>query len=233
MGGSLVGQFRRRTRTWVVVLVAVIAAGACGGGGGGGGDDTKAADSSRDAAASTTTAKAAGAVAAAEVPKFIGDFERVCTTQVGFGGVAAYEEAPGVHPVVFFEDFRGEGFVHSSRELPAGWSVTQDENFEDSSELKAAQLVACSDRVAESPTGIRCEFDDNKDGGKVELELVDATYQLKVYAASTGELQHEQTLEAKATKCPFIAAFRKGDTTFVHQPSDDDYTAALKAVVAP
>lgn len=232
MTGSMVKQIRRRSRACVVALVAIVALSACGGGGGG--DDTDKADSAQDAAASTTTSttKTASADSAAEVPKFIGEFDRVCTTQVGFGGVTAYEKAPGIHPVVLFEDFRGEGLVESARQLPAGWTITQDANFEDASELKAAQLVACSDRTAESPTGIRCEFDDDKEG-KIELELVDATYQLKVYAASTGELQHEQTLEAKATKCPFIAAFRKGDTTFVHQPSDDDYTAALKAVVAP
>ncbi len=157
----------------------------------------------------------------------------MCTTQVGFPGLAAYEPAPGVHPVVLFDDFRGEGdFVESARELPAGWTITQDSDFEDASELLDIQLVACSDRIAETPTGIRCSFDDDEEG-KVELELVDATYELKVYAASTGELQHEQRLEAKETKCPFIATFRKGDTTFVDQPSDDDYISALKSVVAP
>lgn len=80
---------------------------------------------------------------------------------------------------------------------------------------------------ASASTGIGCEFDDDE-SGTIKLELVDAAYQLKVYAATTGELQHEQTLGAKDTKCPFVATFRKGDTTFVHQPSDDDYIAALR-----
>lgn len=217
-----------RARRWMTLAVAVVLLTSCGG------DDGAASRSGQDPPRSTTTAPRDAAEGAAdEVPAFIGDFDRVCTTQVGFGGVAAYEKAPGIHPVVLFEDFRGEdSFVESSRQLPAGWGVTQDDNFEDSSELEATQLIACSDRTAESPTGIRCEFDDDE-AGKVELELVDATYELTVYAAATGEVQHEQTLEAKETTCPFIATFRKGDTTLVDRPSDDEYIAALKPVVAP
>jgi hypothetical protein len=213
----------------VVVVVALGALGACGGGDDGGGDGDAA--SAGDA---TTTTPAEGASSqAAEVPKFLDDLERVCTTQVGFPGVAAYEAAPGTHPVVLFEDYRGEGFVQSSRTLPGGWAVEQDADYEDTKDLEVAQLVACSDRVAEHPTGVTCEFKDDDDPKGVELELVDATYQLKVYEATTGKLQHEQTLEAKNTTCPYFATFKKGDTTFVNQPSDDDYTNALKPVVAP
>lgn len=208
---------------WVVGLlvgVVCIASGACGGD-----------DSTGDATKSTSASSPTAAATKSEVPAFIGEFDRVCTTQVGFPGVVAYEAAPGVHPVVLFEDFRGEEFVESARQLPGGWAVKQDTNFDDTSDLEAAQLVACSDRVKESPTGIKCDFDD--DANKTQLELVDADYELKVYAAATGELKHEQTLHARSTKCPFIATFKKGDTTFVNQPSDDDYINALKPLVAP
>lgn len=205
----------------VLVGVVCIVSGSCGGDDGSDGVATKA----------TATSSATTAATESEVPAFIGEFDRVCTTRVGFPGVAAYEAAPGVHPVVLFEDFRGEGFVESARDLPAGWAVKQDTNFEDTTDLEAAQLVACSDRVKELPTGIQCDFED--DGKKTPLELVDADYELKIYAAATGELKHEQTLQARSTKCPFIATFKKGDTTFVNQPSDDDYINALKPVVAP
>jgi hypothetical protein len=216
---------------WIVgVAVAVMAiAGACGGGGDG--DEAAVAGE----AATTTVASATAGKGGPEVPAFIGEFDRVCTTQVGFPGVAAYEGGPGVHPVVLFEEFRGESFVESARSLPGGWKVEQDADFEDTSDLETAQLVACSDRTEERPTGVKCQFKGGEDdGGKpVELELVDAVYELKVYAATTGELQHQQTLEARNTECPFIATFKKGDTTYVNQPSDDDYIAALKPVVAP
>jgi hypothetical protein len=224
------------TKRWVVaVLVAatLLAGGACGGGGDDGGDGaTKGKAGDDGAAAPTTTA----VDPATEVPAFLSDYERVCTTQVGFGGASAYEAAPGVHPVVLFEDYRGEGFVQSSRSLPAGWAVQEDTDFKNTSDLAKAELVACSDRVKETPTGKQCTFKGDEDAKgddakPVDLELVDATYELKVYEARTAKLLSTSTLEATSTECPFIATFKKGDSTFVDQPSDDDYTAALKAAV--
>jgi hypothetical protein len=138
-----------------------------------------------------------------------------------------------VHPVVLFEDYRGEGFIDSSRTLPAGWGVEQDADYEDNKDLEVTQLVACSDRTTESPTGVMCTFEGDKGEPATKLELVDATYELKVYAATTGELKHTATLEAKNSECPFIATFEKGDKTFVNEPSDDDYIGALKPVVTP
>jgi hypothetical protein len=220
-------------RGLVVVVVAVLAmtAGACGGGDEGGDSGAGAGNGG-----TTTTTTAKGADPKTEVPAFLSDYERVCTTQVGFGGAGTYEQAPGVHPVVLFEDYRGEGFVQSGRELPAGWAVQEDTNFKDTSDLAKAELIACSDRVKEAPTGKRCSFKGDEkakgaDAEPVELELVDATYELKVYEARTAELVTTSTLEATSTDCPFIATFKKGDTTYVEQPSDDQYTAALKAAV--
>ena len=221
---------------WVAVL-ALATAGACGGGDDDGAVATKAGDD-----ATSTTAEGGGAAAkktsGEEVPAFLADLKRVCTTQVGFLGLTAYEAGAGggagrVHPVALFEDYRGAGFIDSSRTLPAGWQVEQDGNYADSSELKAIELVACSDRTTESPTGVVCTFDGDKDEAPAKLELVDATYEVKVYAATTGELVHSATLEAKNSECPFIATFKKGDKTFVNEPSDDDYIGVLKAVVTP
>lgn len=204
-------------------VLAVMVAGlvACGGG-----DDADV--TSDDAAATSTTATTEPEV---DVPQFIGDFDRVCTTQVGFKGTAAYEGGPGVHPAVFFTDHRGEGFVASAQTLPAGWKVEQDADFEDNSELQKAQLVACLDRVEEIPTGVMCDFED--DGEQIKLELVDANFDLKVYAAATGGLKHEQRIEARNRECPFIATFEKGDTTYVNEPTDDQLINALKPVVTP
>ena len=210
-----------RLRRSAVLVCALAALTGCGGGG----DD--AGDAGDNAAASSTTPT----TAQVDAPKFIGDFERVCTTQVGFKEVAAYEGGPGVHPVVFFTDHRGEGFVASAQELPAGWKVEEDANFEDASDLKKAQLVACLDRVKEIPTGVICELED--DGKQVKLELVDADFQMKVYAAMTGELKHEQPIEARNRECPFLATYEEGDTTYVNEPTDDQLINALKGVVTP
>ena len=205
----------------MLVLLAIAFAG-CGGGG----DDDVAATGDDDSA--TTTSANTPDV---DVPAFAGDFDRVCTTQVGFKGVAAYEGGPGPHPLIFFTDHRGEGFVESAQELPAGWKFEQDANYEDNSDLQKVQLVACNDRVKEIPTGVVCDFED--DGETIKLELVDADYELKVYAAATGELKHEAKLEARDKECPFLATFQKGDTTYVNEPTDDQLINALKPVVTP
>jgi hypothetical protein len=207
----------------VGLLVVLTALTACGGGG----DSDVAADSGNKAGATTTTA----AEPEVDVPAFPGDFDRLCTTQVGFKGVAAYEGGPGPHPLMFFDDHRGEGFVESAQQLPAGWKVEQDMNYEDNSDLQKTQLVACNDRVKEIPTGIVCDFED--DGEAIKLELVDSDYDLKVYAASTGELVHEAHLEARSKECPYVAAFQKGDKTFVNEPTEDQLINALKPVVTP
>jgi hypothetical protein len=207
-------------------LVGLLSAG-CGGGDGGGGASGAGASSTTTAPGVTTTAPGGNA----KLPQFSTNFDRVCTTQVGFPGAKAYEGVAGVHPVMLFEDYRGGGPVASSRTLPDGWTVKEDANFGDNSELAAVELVACSDLVKETPTGKHCEFDDK--GAKTDLEMVDATYEVKVYTASTGKELGRSTLEAKGTDCPYIAVFKKGDTKYVRQPSDDDYINALKAHVAP
>jgi len=212
----------------VLVLMLVMALGACGGGGGGGdGDSSDVASGGDDDKVTTSTA----AEPEVDIPAFPGDFDRVCTTQVGFKGVTAYEGGPGVHPLILFTDHRGEGYVETAQELPAGWKTAQDMNYEDNSDLQPTQLVGCVDRVKEIPTGTICEFED--DGEQIKLELVNADYVVKVYAASTGELKHEQPVEARETECPYFAAFQKGDKTYVIEPSDDQLVNALKPVVTP
>ena len=155
----------------------------------------------------------------------------MCTTQVGFPGARAYEKTPGTHQVLLLENDHDKGYITSSKDLPEGWSIKEDSNFQDNSELAPVQLIACSKRVKETPTGKQCDFDN--DGTKVTLELADSTYDLKVYAATTGKEVGASTLEGKSADCPYIAVFNKGDTTYVSEPSEDDYTNALKPYVVP
>jgi len=61
---------------------------ACGGGGGDG-DSSDVASGGDDDKVTTTTA----AEPEVDIPAFPGDFDRVCTTQVGLKGVTVYEEA--------------------------------------------------------------------------------------------------------------------------------------------
>lgn len=221
-----------RTRLIAVLALSLaVLSGACGGGGGD--DDVESgATTTTEGEASETSTSLPGSDG--KLPAFSQDFDRVCTTQTGYSGAKAYEPGPGPHTMMLFEDYRGEGdYISSSNDFPEGWTIKEDSNFEDNSELAGIELIACSDRVKEAPTGKKCEF--GKDGEeKATLELVNATYEVKVYSATTGKQVGETaTIEATEDECPFIATYKKGDTTFVDEPSDDEYINALKGIVAP
>jgi hypothetical protein len=134
--------------------------------------------------------------------------------------------------IVFVEQDDADGeFIESGASLPEGWLVVQDGNFEDNSDLAPVQLVACANRTASTPNGTVCEFDD--DGEKLSLNLVDATYDLIVYEATTGAEVARTTVEAATTECPFFVFVDEGQTDYVNRPSDDDLTTALKPFVQP
>jgi hypothetical protein len=63
------------------------------------------------------------------------------------------------------------------------------------------------------PTGINCDFDNN--GKQVTLALVNATYDVTVYAASSGTEVGQAWLNATTSECPYVAAYREGDTQYV------------------
>jgi hypothetical protein len=237
-------------RRLVVVVFGLGLLASCGGGGDSGVSATTAAappttstpstteevipaSSTTASAPTTSAAPATTAAASAELPAFMNEFDRVCKTQVGFSGATAYDGAPGTHPVALLEDaFEDDDlYIESSNQLPAGWTIEQDSDFADNSELAAVQLVACLDRTATAPTGTQCEFDNN--GTKITLELTNATYELKVFGAVTGEAVGNTSITTTETECPFIAVFREGDTQHIASLSDDDLTNALKPYVTP
>jgi hypothetical protein len=168
----------------------------------------------------------------ADLPAFSTEWATVCTTQVGYAGAKAYEPGPGPHTIVYMENYRDEGnYITSSRTLPAGWALVEDTDYEDNSEFAAVELVGCLDRTETTPTGIQCDFED--EGVTTTLELVDADYDLTIYAATSGESIGTTAITASEDECPFIATFQDGDTEFVASPSDDDIVNALKEFVAP
>ena len=221
-------------------LVLIVVLGACGGGGLAE-DATDPAPPTQNTAPTTaphgdeaptdTAETAAPGGEAGELPAFLGDFERVCTTQVGFPGAAEYDGEPGIHPVALFEEFTDEedNFLETSRQLPAAWVVKQDTDYEDNSELAAIELIGCSDRVAQTPNGTKCDFDS--DGKEVTLELVDARYVVTVYEATTGEEVTSGKVSAKSTDCPSFVSFEEGQTELVNEPTDAQIIKLLRPAV--
>ena len=226
----------RAIRALPMLGIVSVLLSACGGSTPGGTSAGPTVPSAATETASPTaqTASPTAQAAAGELPMFMNEFNRVCETQVGFGGAAAYEATPGVHPVVLFSDHGDPPtLITSSVTLPSGWAVKEDLDFANNSELATAQLIACSRRTALTPNGTKCDFTLN-DGGTVALELADTVYKLTIYAARTGEQVAEAvTLEAADTECPMFASFREGDTLFLNYPTEDQYVNALKGTVAP
>lgn len=232
-----------------LVAAAVLVLGACGGGDDG--DDDVALEDVADGDETTTTepeddettTTAAdeepeedeeGDAGDGELPDFASDFDRVCSSQVGFDGAAAYDAAaPGPHVLVLFESFGADGdLVQSGRSsMPAGWLLEEDSDFEDNSEMAEVELVGCLQRTDETANGTTCEFDD--DGDVVTLELVDTVHELTLYAAATGEEVATTTLESASTECPFFATFDPEDLRFFNEPSDDELIAALAPTIEP
>ncbi len=214
-------------------LACAVLYGCSGSTGGGAAAPAGANAGPTDGGAAPVPPVASGAPAA-DLPGFMSDFDRVCETQVGYGGAAAYDPKAGVHPVALFYDHGDPPtLIQASTTLPAGWAITEDANYADNAELAGVELVACSRRVAATPNGTKCDFTLN-DGGTVTLELTDTSYVLTVYEAASGkQVGAPQTLDAATTECPYIASFKEGDTTYLNEPSDDQYINALKGVVAP
>jgi hypothetical protein len=167
-----------------------------------------------------------------DLPMFASDFDRVCTTQVGFAGATPLTEGSGPHPIVLFQETDSGLLIESAAELPAGWAVDEDSNFDDNADLVPTELIGCSQIVAQEPNGVSCDLEGD-DGTVTTLDLVDVTYELTVHEATTGALVGTETIEAADTECPFVVFIEEGDTQYFNSPEADQYTDALQSYVAP
>lgn len=227
------GASRRSYRTVSAAVATALVLAACGGGS----SDGAADDSSGDPVSSDTGTVDGGAVDA-DLPVTSLGFDQVCASQVGFSGAAEYDaSAPGPHPVVMFRTNGDDvGFFSSAATLPAGWELETDDDFDDNSDLAAAQLVSCLSVVEQVPTGIMCDLESEDDDGNVEivtLEVVDVTYEMKIYAARTGELVGTETIAAIDASCPTFTFLDEGQTQYLNREDEADTVNALKSYVSP
>ena len=209
-------------RRTALAIAALLLLAACSSDSSSDGADT----STDDGGTETTTPEVAGDE---DLPSFASDFDRVCTTQTGFPGATPVSES-GPHPVILFTETDGGVLITSSIDLPSGWAVEEDSNFEDNSELAATELVACAQVETTEANGTSCDL-EGEDGETVTLDLVDVTYSLAVYEATTGEEVGSDTLEAASTDCPTFVFVDEGQTDYFNTPSEDDYINALKPYV--
>lgn len=169
-----------------------------------------------------------------DLPQFLSDFDRVCTTETGFGGATPYSaEGPGPHPFVLMQESdSGKIFERDLSDAPAGWNIQTDSDFDDNSEIVPTELIACSQKTATTPTGIMCDLEMDDDS-TVTLEVVDQTFVLTIREATTGNAIGTERIEATDAECPFFVFIDEGDTQYFNTPDEDQYINALKPYVAP
>ncbi|MFN3258218.1 MAG: hypothetical protein ACE37B_21265 [Ilumatobacter sp.] len=196
-------------------------------------DADSALDDATDTPADEVTDAPAGEGLVADLPQFTSEFSRVCDTQVGFGGATPLSDGAGPRPVMLMQESDSGLWIDASfLDLPAGWTIEQDSNFDDNSEFVAIELIACAKVVAQTPNGVQCELEADE-GEVIPLDLVDITYEMTVYEATTGEVVGTETIEAADTECPFFVFVDEGQTEYYNTPDATQYTNALKAYVAP
>lgn len=155
---------------------------------------------------------------------FPDDFSQVCNG-IAFERAKAYEPTAGTvhHIYVFHREDASKSFSKSYRDIPEGWELP----FEESQD---AQLVACL-TITGQELANTCEFPPEE--GETEtytLETYSTTYDVEIYAAKSGELLDNTTLELQGADCPMFHMFTEGEPI---DTSNADYSQALLEFVKP
>ena len=151
------------------------------------------------------------------------DFGDVCRG-VTLPGATAYDPArAGVHPLI---TMAGEdpSYETSLAVLPDQWDPVTGEE-------QTVELVACMNRTS-SALVQTCDGyldDDGNDTGNV-VEMHDTTYDIRVIAATTGEVVATTQLEATDEECPSFVFFEADEPV---KPWYAEPTDSLTAFLAP
>ena len=148
------------------------------------------------------------------------DFEDVCR-EGSVARAAAYEPEPGsgdVHPVIVFrKDTEGSNSYHeiypSTLEFPASWMVDTGGDY------GVIEIVTCVERVEEEFVRT-CDYEDDEDDEVYKLDIYNATYEVNVYTAQSGEALGNTTMNAIDEECPMMYFFSEGE-------SKEDYFAPV------
>ncbi len=218
----------RRTKTLAILLIGALLFAACGGDDS---SDLEGASSPVDSTGSDTPDTPD--TPDVDLPKFVSDFDRVCTTQVGFAGATPLSDgAAGPRPIAVFQETDSGSLITTSFDLPAGWEIENDNDYDNNDEVAPIELVGCSTVTAQTPNGVSCDLEGDDDE-VITLGLVDQSFELNVYEAVTGELLGTETIDAADADCPMFVFVDEGQTEYFNTPDADQYINALKAYVTP
>jgi hypothetical protein len=149
------------------------------------------------------------------------DFQGLCAGAPQEAATAYDKGQTGIHPVLGFgsRPYDTNAEKLTSLDLPEGFTVKWDKDKNVYTEI---QLVACAKRTTDTVVK-KCDGykKDGKPTGQV-LNLHSTTYEVKLYAAKTGDVVASKTIDAPGKECPMFAL---NDQT-------DEYVAIDEQVVA-
>lgn len=167
----------------VTLLVGGLVAAACGGEAGSEGSPQKDAP--------TTT----------QVFLFRSDFEHVCNGATVSQAAPYVPTEPGPHPLMVFAGAApnyGQQFVL----VPDDWETEIGDE-------EMTQLVVCLDRTSQTSVELCEGYED--EGTTWAIETFDATYDVRLLTATTGEELAATTMSAAAGDCPFFSFYDEDD----------------------
>ncbi len=155
------------------------------------------------------------------------DFQGVCSGAPQ-AAAAAYDKATaGIHPLLGFGSSPLETDANklSALTVPEGFTRrwAQGQNT-----LAEVQLVVCAKRVKDTVVKTCDGYQkDGKDTGQ-KVILHNASYEVKLFAAKTGEQLATKNIDATEDDCPTIVT---GDTTDYYPHVDETVVAFVQPVV--
>jgi hypothetical protein len=205
---------RHRFAVGAIALCTLAGLAGCGGGGD---DDDAAQTAAEDDADTQASDQASGETddVEATVPELtspatiaevniLTDFGDVCRG-VTLDGATAYDATrAGVHPLI---TMAGEdpSYEQVGALLPDKWDPVIGEE-------QTVELVACLGRTTATLTQTCDGYldDDGNDSGKT-VEMYDASYDVRLVAATSGEVVASTQMDAAETDCPMLVVFDADD----------------------
>lgn len=178
----------KKTLLLLFFLLISLGAVACGDEGGGGGGITIPSDP-------------------AELQSF--HLAKMCTGTVIEAAAAFDASSSGPHKIALYSQNGFDETVYdlmfpSQTELPEAWTTAFDQPFSD------IELVGCLART-ETTLVDTCEgYEIDEEDRTGTVEIYDATYELTIYAAQTGEVVGTETVETFTDECPSFVMFSTG-----------------------
>ena len=178
-------------------------------------DDDQASDEADDTGAAV---EATSPPTIAEV-NILTDFGDVCRG-VTLDGATAYDGTrTGVHPIM---TMAGEppSYDQAGANLPDKWDPAIGSE-------QTVELVVCLDRTATTLTQTCTGYlDDSGNDTGNKVEMYDASYDVRLVAATTGEEVATTQMDATEPDCPTIALFDEGD------PTEEEYAEPTDELTA-